>query len=240
MGASLGSFLQLVAYRLPNGLSLLIKRSHCEQCKKPIPWFALIPVLGFFITKRACYDCKSPLSYLYPFIETISGLGTVLIFYGWKISFFSDEDALKTLILFYSAIPITLIDIKYRIIPNTLVLFLFLCGGILYLFYPGFYDGCYGILVAACLLLLTLLYLVIRKKEGMGMGDIKYLGAIGFLLGPQETILTITLASILGAFFGIALIIFKKEKSENLTLPFGPFIAIGSLLACLYRGFLFF
>jgi leader peptidase (prepilin peptidase)/N-methyltransferase len=191
-------------------------------------------------------------------VEAFSGILTVLVFFkflhpelllGGFPHFFSSNIQLFekfhfshyasffiSLWLLYTGIPLTLIDLKYRILPDVITLPGTLIGFFISCLNPemGWLESLVGILVGSGgLFLISKLYQVFRKREGMGLGDVKYLGFIGAVLGWQGALFTLFIASILGSLFGIAIGIINK-KGLSTTIPFGPFLACAALTVSLY------
>ena len=257
-GASIGSFLNVVAYRLPLGISVMFPGSHCPGCKTPVPAYGLVPVLGYFLVRGRCVACKSRISFVYPLVEIVVGLGTVFLFFHFLtaeqflsnltgthwgsapllgrlryqnyLSFFS------VLWLFYTAVPLVVIDLRYKLLldvitlPGTLIAFV-LAG-----FNPhmGWGQSFWGIVVGAGgLYAVAKGYELLRKREGLGMGDVKYLALIGATVGWQGVIWVVALSSLLGAVVGIVYGLVRREGLA-VAIPFGPFLAAGALAVALY------
>lgn len=246
IGACIGSFLNLVAHRLPLHKSIVHPRSHCPSCQKTISPCKLLPIIGYFIAKGRCAHCHFKIPIFYPGIEFFSAAGTTFLFYFYFkpddiLSFYTQFHPqqwvpfLTSLWIFYSGIVLSIIDLKYRILPDKIVLPGILMGLILTSCNPnlGWQYGLYGALGGCVgLYLIAKLYEWIRKKEGIGMGDIKYLGFIGALVGLKGMIFTLFLASVMGSLVGIGIGLFYK-KGLSLSIPFGPFLALGSLIVFL-------
>ncbi|MES2614485.1 MAG: prepilin peptidase [Bdellovibrionota bacterium] len=251
VGSCIGSFLNLVIYRVPLNLSVLHPRSHCPTCKKNVPIFGLIPIFGFFLLLGRCFFCKAKISWRYPFIEFICALGTSMLYLKLfdetkllnlvvsKAFYFSEIiPLLTTLWLFYTGIIFFAIDFKHRILPDIITIPGMAIGVILSTFNPhvGFFKSFFGIVVGfGGLFLVTKIYEKIRKKEGMGFGDVKYLGFIGAVVAPLGVFYTLFLASILGSIVGIIYGIVTK-KGLSASIPFGPFLAVAAL--CVYMTLL--
>ena len=249
-GLCIGSFLNLVIYRLPLNLSIVTPRSRCTSCEKEIPPFALIPILSFFFLGGKCFYCKDKISWRYPLIEFLSGVVTLLLFlryfneFKFIEVFYSHAFHIKLLIpyltslwLLYTGIALSAIDIKYRILPDVITLPGIIVGILLSTLNPsiGFIHGILGAVVGfAGLFLITKLYEILRKQEGMGFGDVKYLGFIGAAVGVQGVFFTLFLASILGSIIGIIYGLVTKQGLKA-SIPFGPFLAAGAFLVYLMK-----
>jgi leader peptidase (prepilin peptidase)/N-methyltransferase len=257
-GACIGSFLNVVAYRIPLGKSIISPASSCPHCGTFIRAHALIPIIGYFLTGRRCGTCKMPISFRYPVVELLTALLTVFLFFhhitpseamlrvfgigddvGAAIGPFRYDvwiSVLTGLWILYTGIALTLIDLDHQILPDVITLPGTVVGFILgslnrELEWTG---SLAGILVGACsLLAIAKAYEWLRKREGMGLGDVKYLGFIGAVLGWQGVVWVVAIASMIGAVVGISLAIWRR-KSLTLALPFGPFLAFGALVVFLW------
>lgn len=251
IGACIGSFLNVVIYRVPLKISIVHPRSSCPSCQKPIPLVFLIPIVGFFLSLRKCKYCQSPISFQYLFVELLAGSGTLYLFFKFfdentRLNLFSGQEYnlfivvpfLVAIWIFYTGIVLSFIDFKYRILPDVITIPGIFVGILLSAFNPnmglarslvGAFLGVFG------LFCISKAYEFLRKKNGMGMGDVKYLGFIGAVVGWEGALYTIFIASILGALFGI-LLGFYHKKFLTLTIPFGPFLALGALIASVWQN----
>ena len=257
-GISMGSFLNVVAYRVPLRMSLITPRSSCPSCKKQISNIALIPVLGFFFTKGKCSNCGNKISIQYPIIEIFSGILTTIVFFKFltpivvletlpnffsiqtfqfgRFHFSSYVPFFISLWIIYTGIPLSIIDLKYRILPDTIILPGIIIGFLISCLNPemGWLGSLLGILTGAGgLFFISKFYEIFRKRQGMGMGDVKYLGFIGAVLGWKGVIFTLFYASIIGAIIGITWSISTK-KGLSAAIPFGPFLAFGAFAVSTY------
>jgi len=238
IGACLGSFLNAVIYRLPLNISIVTPRSFCPSCKKTIPWFSLTPIFGFFLTKGKCFFCKTKISFQYPAVELFTALGTVFLFCHISKTF----PLIVSLWLFYTGIVFSVIDFKHRILPNAMTIPGMVVGFVLSCFNPdmGALASCMGIATGFLgLFCVSKLYELIRHRPGMGMGDVKYLGFIGAVLGWDGVLYTVMLASLAGSLFGIALGLYHK-RYLSLVIPFGPFLALGACVVSIWKNDLMF
>ncbi|MDD2934233.1 MAG: prepilin peptidase [Methylotenera sp.] len=254
IGLMVGSFLNVVIYRLPkmmerewhnNCLELQGKeipaqtsytlskpRSACPKCDHKITALENIPVLSYLILRGRCRDCKTPISLRYPLIETLTGALIGLI--SWKFGYSST--ALFASIFTFALIALTFIDFDTQLLPDDITLPL-LWLGLLFNLNFGFTDLKSAVIGAAAgyLILWSVYWLfkLIRGKEGMGYGDFKLLAAIGAWFGWKLLPAVILLSSTLGALIGIALIVLTKRGKE-VPMPFGPFLAIGGIAALFF------
>jgi leader peptidase (prepilin peptidase) / N-methyltransferase len=228
-GAILGSFLNVVAYRLPRGESLSRPGSRCPSCGTPIKPYDNVPVLSWFLLRGRCRACGAPIPWRYPAVEAATAVLCALV----VIAKGADSDAWLGLAFVLLLVPITLIDLDHRIIPNKLTL-------------PG-------AVIAVALVLLTrsgdlvehliagaaaggfLLVAALVYPAGMGMGDVKLAAVMGLFLG-RAVAPAMFAALILGSVVG-ALIIARKGSKEGrkTAIPFGPYLAVGGLVG-LFAG----
>ncbi len=229
----LGSFYNVLIYRIPQGLSFILPSSKCTECNKKIKWFDNIPIFSFIFLKGKCRHCKKSFSFQYLLVEIISPILMItLLLYN--------ETLFKGIVgyLFFSVLLIIFfIDLGHKIIPNTLTYSLALFGVILNFINLSFYNAIYTIFFGALIgggpiFLLMYLYKKIRGVDGMGMGDIKLFIVLGIWLGWLNCLLIIFISAMIGSIVGIVGILIKKVESQQ-QLPFGPFIIISTLLVYL-------
>jgi leader peptidase (prepilin peptidase)/N-methyltransferase len=224
LGAIVGSFLNVVAYRLPRHESLITPASHCPGCGTPVKPYDNIPILSYLLLRGRCRSCSAAISPRYPLVEALTAalcIGAVLVHHsaiGIALS--------VTLILI--VVPAALIDLEYRIIPNRLTAL----GAVLALVVGLALDpaGEPERLIAAAAAGGFLLIAALAYPGGMGMGDVKLAGVMGLFLG-RAVAPAILVALIAGVLVG-AMIIAQKGASEGrkTAVPFGPFLAFGALV----------
>lgn len=248
MGLVWGSFLNVVIYRTTHGKSPADGRSRCPKCKKIIPWKYNIPLLSFFVLGGKCAFCKKKISWQYPLIELVSGLLFVwwylvgaqffrLIGSPWQI-----VQPIFWLIVGMILLTIFMTDLLYGVIPLSINLLFFT----VVLFYRvalvGFgqmtpIDLWRALLSAAgvCLLFIFLQQAtkLIKKVDGLGSGDIALSPTLGLLLGWPKISVGIFMSFIIGSIVGVVMILAKKKKMSQ-TVPFGPFLVMGTLVALLW------
>jgi leader peptidase (prepilin peptidase)/N-methyltransferase len=232
LGLLIGSFLNVCIHRLPEGQSVVFPRSHCPCCKNQIVAFDNIPVISFLWLRGRCRACQSPISWRYPFVELLNGVGYFLI-----LNHFGYSAETPIFALFFSSfVVITFIDLKHQIIPDVITLpgipiaLIFAAT----LLPTGFVNGLLGLLLGGGLFyLMAALSVLILKKEGMGGGDIKLTAMIGALLGWKMVLLTIFVASLSGSVIGL-LLIGTGLRSRTDPIPFGPFLVLGALIAIFF------
>jgi len=240
VGAAIGSFLNVVIYRLPRRESIVWPGSHCPSCGLPIRAYDNIPVLSFVLLGGKCRQCRAPISFQYPLIEITNGVlfAVCAQFVGLNL-FLPVAAAFMSVLLV-----ISIIDARLHIIPDVITL----PATMIALLIPVAFwavnaperwpvtvpESFVGYLCGAgSLFLVGQIYLWFTGREGMGLGDAKLMGLTGALLGWQSVILAIMLGSIAGTAVMLPLMAVKRigRRSE---IPFGPFLAVGSALALLF------
>jgi len=227
-GLIIGSFLNVVAHRLPARISLATPASHCPSCETPIKPYDNIPVLSWLILRGRCRSCAEPIAARYPLVEA----GTAVLFAAVAAVHYADITALVMgIVLVAFLVPIALIDFDHRIIPNRLTLPAAVLAIVLgTALDPG---GQVERLIAgaAAALLLGLPSLI--NPKGMGMGDAKLVGVLGLYLGAA-VIPAFFVAFLAGTAVGIAIIVRKgMSQGRKTAVPFGPFLALGGLVGLL-------
>jgi leader peptidase (prepilin peptidase)/N-methyltransferase len=234
LGLVWGSFLNVVIYRLPRDQSLLRPPSSCPKCGRRIKWYDNIPVLSYLLLGGKCRFCGEKISLVYPLVEALTaGCFVLVYFHNLKfldLQFFAD-------CLFVSfLIALGFIDYFHQIIPDHLTI----PGLVLALVYAPFrYDlnlrqALVGaVLGAGFLLVVYLVYLLWRKKEGLGMGDVMMMLLVGAYLGIGRTVLTLLLSSVVGAVVGL-LLMRLRGKDLQFAMPFGTFIAPAAFISLIW------
>jgi leader peptidase (prepilin peptidase)/N-methyltransferase len=226
----LGSFLNVCIYRIPLKKSILFPSSFCPNCGAKIRAWDNIPLLSFILLKGKCRKCKNKISVQYPLVEFITSALVVIIYlqFGWGWEFVAKS------ILCLLLIAIFFIDLKHRIIPDVITL-PGIALGLFFSFFvksPSVLNSFVGILVGGVLFYLSaVLGELLFKKESMGGGDIKLAIMLGAFLGWQKILLVFLLSAVLGTIVGTTALFFSKDVKETRMIPFGPFLALGSVLA---------
>lgn len=223
----LGSFYNVVGLRVPLKKSIVKPRSSCPYCGHQLTAFELLPVFSYLIQKGKCRRCHGRISPLYPFMEALNA-GLFVLAY---IEFGLRWELIVAWTLISLFIIITVSDLKYMVIPDKVLLFfsgLFLVERLFIPLTP-WWDSLIGAAAGFGLLLL----IAVVSKGGMGGGDIKLYAVIGFVVGLKVMILSFMLATFFGAVFGLIALAFKLIERGK-PIPFGPFIALGTILAYLY------
>ena len=224
-GALVGSFLNVLILRLPIEEDVVFKSSHCPKCHKDISWYMNIPILSFIFLRGKCYYCKSRISFQYPSVEIVSGIIAALI-----RPKYIDFDSLYFFFFYFSVFCVFLvhfiIDLRHKILPDSLNVYLFLTFAAYAFFYKTFMYAFLGFAVGL-LFPLSVAYAFYKLKgvEGLGGGDIKLFAVLGIFLGPIGILQNLFLSCFLGSVIGILLILSKRfERNEG--IPFGPSILI--------------
>ncbi len=230
LGLAVGSFLNVCIYRIPRKESLLHPPSRCPQCGTGLAWFDNIPVVSWIRLRGRCRQCAAPVSLQYPIIELTTAVVAVLVVW------LTPPGPLVASRLTLSAILIVLfvIDLQLQILPNVITLPGIVVGVLFSLIGPpGLVASLLGVVLGAGVLYgIASAYYLVRREEGMGMGDMKMLAMIGAFLGWRAVILTLVLASFAGALTGIAVMLTRKEGLRY-ALPFGTFLGMAAFVAML-------
>ncbi len=229
LGMILGSFYNVVGWRLPKGESIIYPPSHCPNCNHQLKILDLIPVFSFILQRGKCRYCKNKIAWYYPVFEFLCGVIFMLCYLVFGIT----PELLKALTFVSMLIIIMVSDFNYMIIPDEVLLFF----GCLLALEIGIIDG-YKVLISSLingLIAFVAMYLLkvlgdfMFKKESMGGGDIKLMFIFGLVLGAPLAIISIFIGSLVG--LPISLILLSKN-SEHI-VPFGPYLSIGAIIILL-------
>lgn len=255
LGLLVGSFLNVVVYRLPKMLmrdwhtqareilelpaepvgeafNLVLPHSRCPHCAHEIKPWENIPLLSWLFLRGRCSSCKGAISVRYPLVELSSGVLAVFIAWHYGVSW----DTLAMLVLTWGLLAMSLVDADHQILPDALVLPLLWLGLILNSFgmFVSLSDAVWGAVVGYMSLWLVFwLFKLVTGKEGMGYGDFKLLAMLGAWGGWQVLPLTILLSSVVGAVLGIIILRVQRNSLSN-PLPFGPYLALAGWIALLW------
>lgn len=232
IGTVLGSFYNVVGYRLPKEESVLNpKHSYCTHCNKRLKWYELIPALSYFIQGGKCRYCKNKISFFYPVIEILTGLLFAVSFYSFGYSY----ELIISLTLSSLFCIVIVSDINYLIIPDEVTLISVIIITIVQFLIGGLKGGLEaigsGILLFIIMYLIMLLGNFMFKKESLGGADIKLMFVAGVLLGPLIGLLVIFLSSVIA--LPVSLIIYLVDRDN--VIPFGPFIVAAMLILFLLK-----
>ena len=252
-GMVFGSFLNVVIYRLPRMLearwkaecsillspdsnpdeaapfNLIFPNSHCPHCNSPIKAWQNIPVLSYLCLKGRCYHCQTPISWRYPIIEVITGIGVACCVWQWGLSW----QALAASFMTCTLITLTMIDFDHQLLPDNLTLPLLWLGLIINSagMFTSLESAVWGAVLGYMLLWsMYWLFKLLTGKEGMGYGDFKLLAALGAWLGAAHIPVIIILSSVTGSIIAGAYLLLSRQSS-NTTIPFGPFLATAGWLS---------
>ncbi|MCK5332829.1 prepilin peptidase [Candidatus Parcubacteria bacterium] len=233
-GLLIGSFLNVVIFRLETEEKIVNDRSKCLHCKHILSWKDLFPVLSYIFLKGRCRYCQKKISFQYPLVELITASFFVLIFSHFFLE--AEKYFIENIIFYLFIISVLIIvavfDLRHYIIPDKVI-------------YPAiivaiFFDWLFlnsvfidHLLAAIVSFGFFLMIIILTKGQGMGGGDAKLAFLMGLLLGWPLVILAILLAFILGSIIGVALIFMKKKKAKSM-IPFGPFLVLGTVLSFFY------
>jgi leader peptidase (prepilin peptidase)/N-methyltransferase len=261
-GACIGSFVGVVAYRLPREISIVVPRSFCPHCKRPLAIASNLPIISYLMLRGRCRDCHAAIGFRYLLAELALGAAATYLYLHFPLA-----DAIARFAFCATLLVIALIDYDWRVIHNAITV-----GGILlgflaaWLFVPevGWKNSLAGLIVGAGFLFLTgLIYSLLRGVEGVGMGDVFLLGMAGAFLGLAGVLFTLFVGSILGAIGGIAFALTggappppEAEIPEAIAavtgagvdpvsaddvpllrtaVPFGPFLALAAATFALFQ-----
>jgi leader peptidase (prepilin peptidase) / N-methyltransferase len=223
-GLVIGSFLNVVAHRLPRKQSLVRPASRCPRCGTPIRPYDNVPVLSWLLLRGRCRSCGEPIPARYPLVELTTGL-----LYGAVVLVKDDAvDVALGLLLVTALVPIVLIDLERRLIPNAITLPAAIAGAVAILVLD--IDFIVEALIAAAAAGGFFLLAAVLYPRGMGMGDVKLSALLGLYLG-RAVGPALFAALILGVLVGAAIIARKGAVAGRKTaVPFGPFLALGGVL----------
>lgn len=231
-GLTLGSFLNVCIYRIPENKSIISPPSSCPSCGNKIRFYDNIPVISYIILLGRCRHCKESISIGYPLIEVITCLLSIALITRYNLINNNLSQYFIFLIFTSALIVISFIDLRHQIIPDVISIPGIVAGLIISFFstHITWYDSMIGIIGGGGVLyLFAVIFEFLAKKEGMGGGDIKLLAMMGAWMGWKSIIFIILVASLIGSILGtIALLVSKKGLRAR--IPFGPFLALGALI----------
>lgn len=257
LGLIIGSFLNVVIYRLPKMMEadwrqqckeylgqeceqdekperfdLISPGSRCPHCQQAIPFSRNIPLVSFLLQRGRCANCDAKISWRYPLVELLTAVLTVAVVMKFGVSW----QAVAAVLLTWVLITLALIDYDTQLLPDSMTLPMIWLGLLLSLI-PLYVDSVASIIGAVSgymlLWLVFHLFKLITGKEGMGFGDFKLLAMLGAWLGWKMIPLIILLSSFAGAVIGILLVVLKGHNKEH-PIPFGPYLAIAGWGALMF------
>ena len=229
-GIIIGSFLNVIIYRIPNSLSIVSPRSFCPNCKYKIPFYRNIPLISFILQKGKCVSCQKKISLSYPVIEFLSGIIFVV---GYNYTNY--PESLFFIIIANLLLCIAVIDYKYFIIPYEISISMFLVLIPYIIINSNLKYNLYGMLFGVGYLLsIFILTWFFTKKQPIGFGDIILIMLLGLWLGPVKILLTIFIAAITGIIFWVILSLAKGYTKQK-KLPFGTFLSLSAIIIYLIK-----
>lgn len=230
-GLIIGSFLNVVIYRIPRGENISFPPSHCGSCDEKIYWYDNIPVFSYLVLRGKCRRCGAHISLQYPLVEALNAIVYLILFKRFNLTI----DFIAYALIMSALMVVFFIDLKHMIIPDgliiTIVIFqilhkvgLYFTGGEVYL-----KSSILGALLSG----LLFLAIVLLSRGGMGDGDITLIASLGFILGVKLIFLNIFLSFLLGAIVSLLLLGFKIKTRKD-PIPFGPFIIVAFFIVILY------
>lgn len=251
VGLLLGSFANVVIWRLPRGESVVTPGSHCTACGAPIAWYDNVPVASYLVLRGKCRSCGAAISVRYPLVEAASGV----LFAVAAIGYGASARAVFAAVLFWGLAVLSLIDIEHYRLPNPLVAFLAVVGlagaaasqVLGQPIVPLVGVAASGLLsepLAAALagavaaggfsLIVAEGYARLRHRQGFGMGDVKLLGVLGLFLG-MYAFMALVVGSVIGSGYAVVRSLASGNRLGKMRLPFGAFLAAGALV-CVWVG----
>ncbi len=233
LGLAIGSFLNVVIYRVPRKMRLGVERSACPNCQTKLKWYHNIPLVSFIVLRGRCAFCGKKISWRYPGIEAAHAAMYLYFFYrfGWGIDFFVFAFVSSALLAIF------FIDLDFQIIPDSITI-------------PGMILGLavsltpHGIGIVQSLIGLAVgggaLYLIalfgdwLFKKESMGGGDIKLAAMLGAFVGWKKVLLIFMSSAVIGLVVSLVLMAASEKIRKERIIPFGPFLALAAMLAIVY------
>jgi leader peptidase (prepilin peptidase)/N-methyltransferase len=257
-GALIGSFLNVVIHRLPRDESIVFPNSRCPSCSTAIAFYDNLPILSYLLLRGRCRSCKAHISARYPAVELLTALLYLAV--TWRDGF---SPALPFDLIFVSAMTaLIFIDAEHMLLPNAItypgIVFALVARiAIPYLTNTTHFDDLQplmqgmlhgmpiwavsliggvigGLIGGGSLWLMGWVWLRLRHKEAMGMGDVKMLFMVGAYLGWRLTILTIFFGALSGAVIGVGTMLYEGKRDLQKQLPFGVFLGIGAIVALLF------
>jgi len=229
-GLVVGSFLNVVSYRMPRGESLIAPGSHCPRCGTAVKPYDNVPVIGWLLLRGRCRACRERISARYPVVELLSAALAVAV----VLVKHSAHDIVLGLVLVAVLVPVALIDLDHRLIPNKITLPAALLAVALGLALRP--AGVPEQLIAGAAAAAFLVVFALAYPAGMGMGDVKLAGVMGLYLGRSVGVALLS-GVFVAAVLGLAIMARVGMASGRKTaIPFGPFLAVGGLIALFAGG----
>ena len=247
-GLILGSFLNVCISRMPRDLSVVRPRSRCPVCGHPIRWLENVPLLSWLLLGRQCRYCQTSISWRYPAVEAV----TAALFWAAALLWGASWPALKSSAFFFLLICLIVSDLETRLLPDEFTLGGLLAGlaaatatpsdeSLIRLLWPQLHPRLVSLAEAAVASVLAggVLWLVgeayhrIRRREGLGFGDVKMVAMIGAFLGLQRTLLVVLLGCLAGTLLGVLYVVIARKDFSTYQLPFGSFLGAAAVVVTL-------
>ncbi len=257
LGAVIGSFLNVVIWRMPHGISVRRpRRSFCPHCENPIRWHDNVPVLSYIVLGGRCRDCGARISIRYPVVEALTGAFFAAVYLAQGARLGTDPGQLAVMMLLGALLIVaSAVDVDWLIIPDEVSFFGILGGLMAGFLLPRLHVGSasyhtaekltgllnldgllcsvIGLLAGGLMILLfALVGSVIFRREAMGFGDVKLMAMIGAFFGWKVALVAFFISPFIGLLYGIPLLLGKGEH----VMPYGPFLSIGAMAAMLFRA----
>jgi len=255
LGACIASFLNVCIWRLPREESVVSPPSHCPKCNARIRWYQNIPIVSWCCLRGRCANCHEPISIRYTIVELLGGILFLLAYLQWGLGFFLNGPTVLGLVpirglwtvpvhwlVFTGLILGSFIDLEHLYLPDRVTIGGMVLGVPLSYLVPELQGEREG-LAALCRSLgglaggflflwgIGALFTKILKKEAMGFGDVKLIGAVGAFFGPVAVLFTIIVSSVVGSAVGVAMLLRGRAKlGAGTQVPYGPFLALGVLV----------
>lgn len=248
-GLAVGSFMNVCIHRLPKGESVVRPRSHCPRCRQPIAAYDNIPLISFLLLGGRCRRCRAPIPFLYPFVELLTGLLFLLVYFRFGLT----PQGFKAVLLSAALVVLIFTDLRDRLLPDRIT-YPGIVAGLVFSFWVPLEDGTAALLLrflstsqvpqpllslaeallgailgAGLLFVLGEIWYRLRKVEAMGLGDVKMMAMVGLFFGFRLTLLTLLLGSLMGTVIG-SLFILLAKKDSRYELPLGTFLGLAALV----------
>lgn len=234
-GAVIGSFLNVCIYRIPLNRSIMNPPSHCPFCGKLIKWYCNVPLLSFLLLRGKCHDCGRPIPLRYFFVELVTAIAGVLLFFAYS----SSPQFFFYWVFTWILIVVSGIDVEHHVIPDALTVPAACAGFIFFVllridgsasFLMAAVNSSLGILAGALsMIVLGFIGEIIFRKESIGGGDVKLLAMIGAFLGWKLVILVFVLAPLFG---GAAALVIRR-RYRKMEIAYGPYLSLGAFMSAL-------
>ena len=224
LGLCVGSFLNVVIARVPEGRSIVGPGSACPRCSTPIAWYDNVPLLSFALLRARCRKCGEPISWRYPVVELVTGLLFVLALAERGLTI----DLIPALLLVSGLVAITGIDLDHQLIPDVISIPGIVVGLAVSTLTgrPGWLDSLVGVVIGGGIFLL----IIVASRGGMGGGDMKLGAMLGAFLGWKLVLVAILIAILAGGVFAIVVLLLRRKGRKD-AVPFGPFLALGGVVS---------